>query len=200
MKEKETAARMDTSDAGDRYRIAGIVLAGGQSTRMGQDKALLPYRGGRLVDWMASLLRASGVVDVHVSVPADRSYPGHRCVADTAADAGPVGGILSVVAALTGYRGFLVVPVDMPLLTPGMLGRLTQPDGTCYYAGTPLPAFLANTPALHSHPPGGSVKGLLAALAARPVPPSPGDRDRLVNVNTEQDWIRIQTAEEASSR
>ena len=167
---------------------------------MGRDKALLPYRGGRLVDWMAGRLLAAGVADVHVSVPADRFYPGYRCIADASADVGPVGGILSTVAASSGYRGYLVVPVDMPLLTPEMLARLMRQSGACHYAGTPLPAFLPDSPGLRSHPAGGSVRALLQALAAKPEPLRNGDRDRLVNVNTEQEWAAIRRSEDVSAR
>ena len=176
-------------------RVAGVVLAGGRSSRMGRDKALLPYQGRHLVDWMAEMLRAAGAAEVYVSSPADRTYPGHACLADKSPDAGPVGGILSVVTALPGYDGYLVVPVDMPLLTPEMLARLLQQGDACHYAGTPLPALLPRSAALRSHPASGSVKALLAALAARSVPLRPGDQDRLVNGNTEQEWTAIQTAE-----
>ena len=180
-------------------RVAGIVLAGGRSSRMGRDKARLSYRGRHLVDWMADMLRAGGATETYVSSPADRTYPGHRCIADASPDAGPVGGILSVVTSVSGYDGYLVVPVDMPLLTPEMLARLMRQRGACHYAGTPLPAFLPDSAALRSHPASGSVKALLATLAARPVPLAQGDQDRLVNGNTQREWAAIQTAGEQPS-
>ena len=179
-------------------RVAGIVLAGGQSSRMGRDKALLPYRGRHLIDWIVETLRKAGVAEAFVSSPADRTYPDYACIADRSPQAGPVGGILSVITALAGYDGYLVVPVDMPLLSPEMLARLMRQGGACHYAGTPLPAFLPDSATLRRHPASGSVKALLAILAAGPVPLHEGDRNRLVNGNTEREWAAIQTADAES--
>ncbi len=41
--------------------IAGIVLAAGESSRMGADKALLMYRGRTFLDHIISSLREAGI-------------------------------------------------------------------------------------------------------------------------------------------
>jgi len=41
--------------------IAGVLLAAGESTRMGQLKALLPWRGMTLVQWQAAALLEAGL-------------------------------------------------------------------------------------------------------------------------------------------
>ncbi len=46
--------------------IAAILLAAGESMRMGQPKPLLPWDGTTLVDWQASQLRDAGADDVIV--------------------------------------------------------------------------------------------------------------------------------------
>lgn len=89
---------------------------------MGLDKAELRYKGRRLVDHMAALLRASGVETVYVS----GAVSSYHSIHDVVSDRGPVGGLYSVVQALaeSTFDSALVVPVDMPLLTPDLLRRL----------------------------------------------------------------------------
>ena len=41
--------------------IAGVVLAAGRSTRLGQPKQLLPYRGRPLLEWALAAMAASSV-------------------------------------------------------------------------------------------------------------------------------------------
>ena len=53
--------------------IVGFVVAGGQSRRMGRDKALLPWNGGTLLDHAVTRLRAV-CRDVRVLSGADRRY------------------------------------------------------------------------------------------------------------------------------
>jgi molybdenum cofactor cytidylyltransferase len=50
---------MTVDDAGDRASIAGLVLAAGESSRMGRDKALLAYRGRTFLDTIVYKLRAA---------------------------------------------------------------------------------------------------------------------------------------------
>lgn len=117
----------------------GVVLAGGRSSRMGRDKATLDWRGRPLIEHMQALLTAAGARQVLVSGP----YPEYGAVPDVAVELGPVGGLISIAAAAPDGL-LLIVPVDMPRLSPSLLRDLVAaPDAACAcYAGHILPMRL----------------------------------------------------------
>ena len=89
----------------------GFVLAGGQSRRMGRDKASMPWGRLSLLDHMLSLL--STVADP-VRVVGRAEFP------DRILNKGPLGGILTALEA-SDREANLFLAVDLPLLTPGFL-------------------------------------------------------------------------------
>ncbi|TMO28195.1 molybdenum cofactor guanylyltransferase [Pseudoalteromonas sp. S4741] len=112
---------------GNAVRVIGVVLAGGQSTRMGQDKALLSVQGQTMLERTVSYLRQAGISDVLVS----RNAPGY--LQDHYANAGPLAGIhsslthcLDTLSASAGSYALVVMPVDMPLMAPKLLQSLLK--------------------------------------------------------------------------
>jgi FdhD protein len=94
--------------------VTGVILAGGSSTRMGSNKALLPYQGGTFIESihrrMAALFR-----DVIVVTNAPDLYRFMRC--PKVADIVPgLGGLSGIHAALrhAGTEHVFVVACDMP--------------------------------------------------------------------------------------
>ncbi len=98
----------------------GVVLAGGQSSRMGRDKALLDWHGRPLIERQIAVLCEAGVDAVQVS--GERAD--YRGIADAQPHCGPLGGIAGVAAAHAGDIDLLLIPVDMPLLGAALLRRL----------------------------------------------------------------------------
>lgn len=95
-------------------RIVGLVLAGGQSERMGRDKAQLTLANQSLLSRSVKLLQNVGLTDVFVS----GNYPDFNCITDVTPYLGPVSGLAASVKQLAaGYDALLVIPVDMPLLS-----------------------------------------------------------------------------------
>jgi molybdenum cofactor guanylyltransferase len=96
---------------------AAFILAGGKSSRMGEDKAFLRLGGKTLLEIAREL--ASKVCG-HVSVVGDRARFGPEAIEDIFPDSGPLGGIH---AALTSTRSDLnlVIAVDTPFLEPKFL-------------------------------------------------------------------------------
>lgn len=108
--------------------LYGLVLAGGQSRRMGRDKALLVRDGQSQLGYIASLLES--VTDrVFVSARRDQQDDPERSLFATIVDRyenmGPVAGILS---AMDEYPGadWLVVACDLPNIDAGTLEFLLQ--------------------------------------------------------------------------
>ena len=107
-------------------KAAGFVVAGGRSTRMGRDKALLPWGGGTLLDHALARLRA--VVDeVYILCGPTPRYEdrGVPLVLDAVDDAGPLAGLDAALGA-TGGRPAVFLGVDLPFVTPDVLRRLLE--------------------------------------------------------------------------
>ena len=106
----------------------GLVLAGGRSRRMGEDKGLIAYRGQPQVVWLSQLL-LEFCASVHVSIgprQQDSScYESLQTIIDREPGRGPAGGLMSAWELDPG-AAWLLVAVDLPLLDPVTLGALTE--------------------------------------------------------------------------
>ncbi len=97
-------------------QAAGFILAGGQSSRMGRDKALLEFGGVPLLVRTARLLEPR-VAAVTVIGPAERyAALGLRVVPDDHPGLGPLGG-LATALRISRSEWNLVVGCDLPYLT-----------------------------------------------------------------------------------
>lgn len=107
--------------------IAGLVLAGGKSHRMGTDKAMLKPWGeaGPTLLARAFALLAAFLPSVFVSC-SSRVYRPYPCIMDKRQGFGPAGGIAAALEKchMQGFDGILAIPCDMPLLMPCHLRRL----------------------------------------------------------------------------
>lgn len=98
--------------------LKGLVLAGGQSRRMGQDKSLMIYHGHSLISHAAKRLQQAGCKDVLIS----RNEPGY--LNDILPGNGPLGGVHAALDTLKTGDELLVMPVDMPRLSVAFLHSL----------------------------------------------------------------------------
>ncbi len=188
--------------------IQGVVLAGGQSRRMGTDKALLLCNGIRLVDRMVSLLKDGGLSRVTIC---GRDY-GHAFIPDVRPELGPLGGLWSLAREQkfqelnTNNQWWLVVPVDMPgldvrhveLLCLSVESADHVGAGCVRYRGRELPTLIRVTQKLHTtleeacaslnmqRPP--SLRWLQESMSTLEIEPEVAAQNLFVNVNEPAKW------------
>ena len=186
-----------------KMNVIGVVLAGGRSSRMGRNKALLSFSGSKLVDHMSERLLAGGVKRVVVS----GAIPGVECIADEVSGLGPLGGLKSILNQVKDDQAMwlLVVPVDMPRLTPqnlrSLLNQCSENVDAVFFSGLEMPLVLKVSSRVreaivflleNTDPRLRSIRGLLMGLNTVEVAlPRVSDRE-FANVNTPLDWSLVQ--------
>ncbi len=107
--------------------IGTIILAGGQSRRLGSDKRRLRLWGAAgptLLEQIVALVTPLSA-EVLVVLNDAAAWPelAARCIPDAYPDTGPLGGLASGMQALTSDAA-LILACDMPLLEPTLLAAL----------------------------------------------------------------------------
>lgn len=185
--------------------IAGLVLAGGRSSRFGTDKSMAVLQGRPMIAWSHGVLSdcAAVAVSARPGTAAAAYAMGHGLpvLHDAVGDgAGPLSGIRAGLlwARDAGFAAMAVVPCDMPLLPPDLVARLEagRGDAPACYAVTPdwpqplcaiwhVDALAVLTAALGQdrHP---TVRAVLGAVGAATVAFS--DRQAFCNFNTRAEF------------
>jgi molybdopterin-guanine dinucleotide biosynthesis protein A len=111
-------------------RVAGVVLCGGQSRRMGQPKAWLPFAGELMLPRVVRLLGEAADPLVVVAAP-DQEVPPLPAevtvVRDEEKGRGPLQGLAAGLAALEGRaEAAYLSSCDVPFLHPTFVRRLVE--------------------------------------------------------------------------
>jgi len=99
------------------------VLAGGNSTRMGRNKALLPFGEGVLVAHVARVVAEAAGSAVLIGAPETYTHLGYPVIADHTPGVGPLGGIETALSC-TAADWNLVLACDMPDVSAAFLRDL----------------------------------------------------------------------------
>ena len=180
-------------------KIAGIVLAGGLSSRMGQDKAKLQLAEQTLLTRAVDLL---GRLDINKTFVSG-DYPDFDFITDIHQHLGPIGGLHACVEALyDDYDALFILPVDMPLMGETQCAYLlsefkNHPQGVFYEQANfpmilPLTLSLKNylTEALASaQNKDRSLYRLLNRLKIQPVNVTEKQDHIFQNSNTPHEWL-----------
>lgn len=103
--------------------MSGIVLAGGASRRMGQNKAELVLNGKTLLQHQVDKLRALGIEDIMLSGTRRPALSGTRAIPDEFPGKGPLAGLHACLKAARN-PACLVLSVDVPLVPASALSHL----------------------------------------------------------------------------
>jgi molybdopterin-guanine dinucleotide biosynthesis protein A len=180
---------------------AGYVLVGGRSSRMGRDKALLPFRGGVLVSAIADAVSEAAGTCTLVGDPERYSGLAYRVLPDLYPGEGPLGGIVTALRDSTADWN-LIVACDMPALDGSFLARIRDeairagadvllPAGP---GGRPEPLCSVYHRRVLGHVEGAFARGvrkISEAVAGLRLTVFPiAEVARFQNVNTPEDWSR----------
>lgn len=105
-------------------QIGVFILAGGQSSRMGEPKGMLPFGGRPLILHVARLVEFIGESPVIIGQQGAYSGLGFSVIADDRGKLGPLGGICTALR-VTSRDWNLIVGCDLPFLTREWLEFLT---------------------------------------------------------------------------
>jgi len=109
-------------------RLSGAILAGGASSRMGSNKALMKFQGEPLIARVAKALAscpAISEIQLITNTPAEYEFFYLPCFPDIQPDKGPLGGIYTALSHAKFLR-VLVVACDMPFITSELLDYLCR--------------------------------------------------------------------------
>lgn len=197
--------------------VAGVVLAGGRSSRMGRGKAQLPIASEPLLRRVVGRLRAALSEVLVIGPPEELAplVPDVPVIPDTRPGMGPLAGLEVALSAITARYAF-VVACDMPFVAPALVAAmaaraLAAPDYDVVALRSArglehLHAVYARaclTPITDALDRGDlSVHGLLARLRVLEISPaeaSPYDPTGLsaFNANTPAEWARALTLADA---
>jgi len=182
--------------------VAGAVLAGGSSRRMGRDKALAVVDGVPMIERVCGVLRGRvAPVIVAGGYPKRYAFVGCRVVPDEMPGLGPLAGIYTALRCVH-TPWCVVVACDMPRLQPEVIdaiaaARRPNVDAVVADAGRGLEPLCA---AYHQRVIAGmsdqlrsghlAVHDWIASLAVAVVPLAGPLADAITNVNTSEDLKR----------
>jgi molybdenum cofactor guanylyltransferase len=181
---------------------SGFVLAGGESSRMGRDKALLPYRGTTLLEYLARVVQQAAGSVALIGAPGRYSSLGYPVYRDKFPGCGPLGGVYTALSVSTTDWN-LIVACDMPGISADVLRTLLrsaaesgkscivatgtngEPEPLCavYHRGC-LPVLARAIEEKRF-----KMKDLIAELDSMA---TPVDASALANVNTPAEWAEFE--------
>jgi molybdopterin-guanine dinucleotide biosynthesis protein A len=111
------------------YGISAYIIAGGRSTRFGEDKSLFPYLGKPMLERVVEVVRKVINKIAIIANDSERfAYLGLPCYDDVIAGIGSIGGLYSALTYADTDRSFIFA-CDMPELDPRLIEYMIAISG-----------------------------------------------------------------------
>ncbi|GFO57686.1 molybdenum cofactor guanylyltransferase [Geomonas silvestris] len=195
--------------------VTGVILAGGASSRMGSNKALLPHKGGRFIESIyRELTEIFPEVILVTNTPEQYDFLPCRKVADIYQGMGALAGIHAGLAQ-AGNPAVFTVACDMPHLDPWLIRHIANRGMGCdlvlpksNYGFEPLHALYRKgcLPVMEECLENGQrrIVSILPKLRVREIAADEVARfdpafDSFSNINTPQEYYDLRNATKAQS-
>ena len=185
----------------DIKQVTGIILAGGNSSRMGFDKGLADFRGKQLVQYSIDTLQCICSQIIISTNSSSYDQLGFPVQSDILPGAGPMGGIYSsLLYSNTDHN--LVLSCDTPFVTTALMVQiLHNAEGYQVVLPSSKPGYMEpligyyhknNTTAMLGFIDRGNVKLIdyIETTFYRVIPVY-GDPDQFININTPEDYSNL---------
>lgn len=105
-------------------KVNGIILSGGKSSRMGEDKALLKVGAKTIIEIMIDKLKPF-CNEIIISADETEKYSqfGYKIVPDNHKNSGPLAGIYSSLLESNSERNF-IISCDLPLVSQNVIEKI----------------------------------------------------------------------------
>jgi molybdenum cofactor guanylyltransferase len=106
-------------------QLSGIILSGGQSSRMGSDKAFIEFQGKKLIEYPINLLQQFCNEIIISANSQEYEKLGFKVIRDDFPGCGPIGGIFSSLKHSSNDWN-MVVSCDTPFLSSELISKLLE--------------------------------------------------------------------------
>jgi molybdopterin-guanine dinucleotide biosynthesis protein A len=112
----------------DQKEITAIILAGGKSSRMKEDKGLIFFNGRMMIEHVIEAIKKITVRIIIITAKPDYKQFGYPCFEDEMKDKGPLGGIYTGLINSSTQKNILL-GCDLPFLSEKILTGLINNSG-----------------------------------------------------------------------
>lgn len=106
-------------------QLTGIILCGGKSSRMGEDKGLIKYMTKQLIEYPLEVVKQI-TSDIYLNT-SNKHYEkfGYPLIPDIINELGPIGGIYSVMKTLKA-RDYFIISCDLPHVSVLLANKILE--------------------------------------------------------------------------